>query len=106
MLLRESFAGSNEQDIVQRFVVIVQKLPVIEVHENCLSAAGCHPEGEFCHIRRAEIRVLRKPGRSLGNSCFNKILQVFSQLFLMVEIPVQKKLCQEKGRTLEIAKRQ
>src|SRR4030042_6283497 len=84
----------------------MQKLPVIEVHQDCFSAAGCHPEGELCQIRLIEIRVVWNSCGFLCISCFNKILKVLSQLFLMIEKPVQKKLCKEKCNMLEIAERQ
>jgi len=88
VLFTEPFIGCNEQDVVQGPAVIVKKLPVVEMHDQRLAAAGGHPEGEFGQILRDKgiiHRIARHPpGIPLGD----ELVELPQQLARTAEIEI------------------
>jgi hypothetical protein len=80
MLLAQALVGGDEQDVVQRFGVVVQELVIVEVEKQRFAAAGGHPVGQFGQVvlvkgascgstgRRRALRSCTKAFRS-ASSC-------------------------------------
>ena len=106
MLFAQTFVGRDEQDVVQRrfavALVVVQELPIVEVHEQRLAAAGGHPEGQLAQVVRGERR-LGCPFRVVLPT--QPAVELAQQRLRAADAPVQIVLRVDRRQVLEIAQR-
>ena len=105
VLIAQALVGRDQQDVVQGPVVVVQELPVVDMHDERLAAAGRHPEGQLLQVRLGELRVLRLTGGLRGVTLLDEAVQRAKQLASAMEVPVQEDFRVENGEVLEVAKR-
>lgn len=103
VLFAQALVRRDEQNVVQRPAVVVQKLVVVQVQEQGLAAAGRHPIGQFGQIVLGEGFVFWLDGQEAGVALVDKGVQVGQQLRLAIEEAIQDDFGVERGQILKIA---
>ena len=105
VLIAQSLVRRDQQDVVQRQVVIVQELAVVDMHDQRLTAAGRHPECQLLQVGFREPGVLRLTGGLRGVALLDEAVQRAEHPSPPVEVPVQEYLRVEDCDVLEVPKR-
>ena len=103
VLVAQPLVGRDEQDVIERIAIVVEKLADVEVQQQRLAAARRHPEGQLVQARRGERFVLHLAGQFGRIVRGDKRVQVGQQLARRVEQPVEHDLRIEHGQVLEVA---
>ena len=106
MLPAQPIIGSYQQNVVRRwqalFLVIVQKLAVVEMQQQRLAAARGHPEGQLLQVRFIELRVAFI-GPAVDIVLAHEIVQVAQQDGRAATVAVQIDFGVQRRQILEIA---
>jgi len=97
VLFAQTLIGCDQQDVVQRFPVVVQKLMVIQVQNQGLATAGGHPVSQFGQVGFGEFTVRRLCWQFLCIALMDKRVQVGQQLRLVIEETVEDDFGVERG---------
>ncbi len=103
MLFRQSLVGRDQQNVIQRSAIVVQKLAIVEVHDQGFAAARCHPESQFSEIAFLEGGVFDLSGCFVCIPSGDKLIQFVQKLGAMIEVAVEKHLCIKQGEMLKIS---
>ena len=102
MLLRQPLVRSQQDDVIRRLVLRVERiLEDIDIHEERLARAGRFPEGNLVQVLQLGIRQFER--RSLALIVDGNLLIQFSQqLGPTVEVPVEIQLRHQKRQPLVV----
>ena len=59
MLFAQPLVRRDKKDIIERQVVVMQKLSIVDMHYKRLTASGSHPEGKFLEVVLGKLCIFR-----------------------------------------------
>ena len=76
VLFGETLVGRDEQNIVERCGVVVEKLAVVQVQDERFAAARGHPEGEFFQVGFVESCIGGFGGAAAGVAMIDEVVEI------------------------------
>lgn len=85
VLLAQALVGRDQEDVVERLLVVMQELIVVKVQDQRLAATRSHPVSQLGQVDFSEGLVQRFAGQFLCVALAHKGVQVGQELRFVVE---------------------
>ena len=102
MLLRKPLVRRHKQNVVERFLAVMEKLPIMEMHQDRFAAARCHPECQLGQVVVRKCGVLYVHRTALAVPLVHESIQLLLKNLFVVEPSVKEQFRNEKRKMLKI----